>query len=129
MNISWTGKQEFLHPKQQKNLDSKIAKISKLLDGGGKGEKKAHIILAQNKNQFRAEITAGPSCHESSRLQKNKPPIHHASAAIAADAGMVMIHAITMLPATAQRTAAEPLVVPTPMITPVMVCVVETGTP
>lgn len=57
MNISWTGKQEFLHPEQQKNLDAKIAKISKLLDNGGKGEKQAHIILAQNKNQFRAEIT------------------------------------------------------------------------
>jgi putative sigma-54 modulation protein len=57
MNISWTGKQEFLHPEQQKNLDAKIAKLSKLLDGGGKGDKQAHIILAQNKNQFRAEIT------------------------------------------------------------------------
>jgi putative sigma-54 modulation protein len=57
MNISWTGKQEFLHPEQQKNLDAKIAKLSKLLDGGGKGEKQAHIILAQNKNQYRAEIT------------------------------------------------------------------------
>jgi putative sigma-54 modulation protein len=57
MNISWTGKQEFLHPEQQKNLDAKIAKISKLLDGGGKRDKQAHIILAQNKNQYRAEIT------------------------------------------------------------------------
>lgn len=57
MNISWTGKQEFLHPEQQKNLNAKIAKISKLLDGGGKGDKQAHIILAQNKNQYRAEIT------------------------------------------------------------------------
>lgn len=64
MNISWTGKQEFLHPEQQKNLDSKIAKISKLLDGGGKGEKKAHIILAQNKNQFRAEITLNYLDHQ-----------------------------------------------------------------
>ena len=36
MNITWTGKQEFLHPEQQKNLDSKFAKISKLLDGGRK---------------------------------------------------------------------------------------------
>jgi len=64
MNISWTGKQEFLHPEQQKNLDSKIAKISKLLDGGGKGDKKAHIILAQNKNQFRAEITLNYLDHQ-----------------------------------------------------------------
>ena len=48
---------------------------------------------------------------------------------MAADAGIVTIHAITMLPATAQRTADEPLVVPTPMIAPVIVCVVETGMP
>ena len=25
MNIAWTGKQEFLHPAQQKSFDSKIA--------------------------------------------------------------------------------------------------------
>ena len=46
-----------------------------------------------------------------------------------AEAGMVMIHAMTMLPATPQRTAEVPLVVPTPMMAPVMVCVVETGMP
>jgi hypothetical protein len=32
-----------------------------------------------------------------------------------ADAGIVMIQAMTMLPATAQRTADEPLSVPTPI--------------
>ena len=46
-----------------------------------------------------------------------------------ADAGMVTIHAITMLPATPQRTADEPRVVPTPMMAPVIVCVVDTGMP
>ncbi len=46
-----------------------------------------------------------------------------------ADAGIVTIHAITMLPATPQRTADAPRVVPTPMIAPVIVCVVETGMP
>ncbi len=41
--------------------------------------------------------------------QRNKPPIHQASAAMPAEAGMVTIHAITMLPATPQRTAEVPL--------------------
>src|SRR6185295_4197415 len=57
------------------------------------------------------------------------PPSHHANAAMPADAGMVTIHAITMLPATPQRTADEPRTVPTPTIAPVMVCVVDTGMP
>src|SRR5262245_45743 len=57
MNIAWTGKQEFLHPTQQKSLETKIAHLSKLLDADGKGEKQAHGILNQHKNQHRAEIT------------------------------------------------------------------------
>ena len=57
MNITWTGKQEFLDPTQQKTLDSKIAKVSKLLDGGRKSDKNAHMILHQHKNQHRAEVT------------------------------------------------------------------------
>ena len=64
MTINWTGKQEFLHPTQQKNLDAKIAKISKLLETSGKGEKQAHIILNQHKNQFRAEITLNYLDHQ-----------------------------------------------------------------
>ena len=46
-----------------------------------------------------------------------------------ADAGIVKIHAHTMLPATPQRTADAPRVVPTPTIAPVIVCVVDTGMP
>ena len=46
-----------------------------------------------------------------------------------AEAGMVMIHAMTMLPATPQRTAEERCAAPTPTMAPVMVCVVETGMP
>jgi putative sigma-54 modulation protein len=57
MNITYTGKQEHLHPSQQANLESKFDKIAKLLDFSGKGEKQAHVILAHNKNQHRAEIT------------------------------------------------------------------------
>ena len=44
-------------------------------------------------------------------------------------AGMVKTHAMTMLPASPQRTAEALRTEPTPKIAPVMVCVVETGTP
>ena len=64
MTISWTGKQEFVHPTQQKNLETKIEKISKLLETSGKGEKQAHIILNHHKNQHRAEITLNYLDHQ-----------------------------------------------------------------
>lgn len=50
-------------------------------------------------------------------------------AAISADTGMVMIHAQIMLMVNPQRTAERRFVNPTPMIEPVVVCVVETGIP
>lgn len=51
------------------------------------------------------------------------------TAATMPDAGIVNIHAQTILLATPQRTAENPLIEPTPMMAPVTVCVVETGTP
>src|SRR5450830_387638 len=56
-------------------------------------------------------------------------PSHHAIAAMKAEAGMVKIQAHTILPATPQRTADIFCAEPTPTMAPVMVCVVETGTP
>src|SRR5205814_2466392 len=56
-------------------------------------------------------------------------PAHHAIAAMKAEAGMVKIHAQTMLPATPQRTVDMLRVDPTPTMAPVIVCVVETGMP
>lgn len=64
MNITYTGKQEYLYPVQKANLDAKIAKIGKLLDGNGKGEKRAHVILALTKNKHRAEITLNYLDHQ-----------------------------------------------------------------
>ena len=55
--------------------------------------------------------------------------IHHVTAAMAADAGMVRIQAQMMRLATPQRTAERRLIDPTPMMAPVIVCVVLTGTP
>ena len=46
-----------------------------------------------------------------------------------AEAGMVSTQAMTILPATPQRTALTFCVEPTPIIAPVIVCVVDTGTP
>src|SRR5471032_1882579 len=56
-------------------------------------------------------------------------PIHQAIAATNAEAGIVNIHAHTILPATPQRTADIFCAEPTPTMAPVIVCVVETGTP
>lgn len=64
MNITWTGKQEFLDPTQQKSLDAKIAKVSKLLDGAGKSGKRAHMILEHHKNQYQAELTLNYLDHQ-----------------------------------------------------------------
>src|SRR6185312_16017278 len=55
--------------------------------------------------------------------------IQYVTAEMNADAGMVRIHAQTMRPATPQRTADSRLIEPTPMMAPVIVCVVLTGTP
>ena len=46
-----------------------------------------------------------------------------------AEHGIVKIHAHTILPATPQRTADSFCTEPTPTMAPVIVCVVETGTP
>lgn len=57
MNISYTGKQEYLHPKQKALLDGKVAKIAKLLEVDGKGDKNTRVALTQLKNEHRAEVT------------------------------------------------------------------------
>lgn len=64
MNITYTGKQEYLHPAQKANIDAKIAKITKLLEVDGKGDKRAHMILDAFKNQHRAEITLNYLDHQ-----------------------------------------------------------------
>src|SRR6185503_17322579 len=50
-------------------------------------------------------------------------------AAMIPAAGIVTIHAHTILPANPQRTADKRCVAPTPTIAPVIVCVVLTGMP
>jgi putative sigma-54 modulation protein len=57
MNVTWTGKQEHLHPQQKEQIDAKLAKLSKFLDVDRKGEKIARVVLTADKNAHRAEIT------------------------------------------------------------------------
>ena len=56
MNVTWTGKQEYFHPKQKEQLDSKLGKLAKLLDVDGKGDKQTRVVLTADKNVHRAEI-------------------------------------------------------------------------
>ncbi|MBC7926748.1 MAG: ribosome-associated translation inhibitor RaiA [Bryobacteraceae bacterium] len=57
MNISYHGKQEVLHPKQREQLDGKLARITRLLETDGKGDKQARVALHHDRNVHRAEIT------------------------------------------------------------------------
>ena len=59
----------------------------------------------------------------------NQPMIQYTSPDIKIVAGIVSTHAATMFVAVAQRTKATPFVMPTPIIEPVIVCVVLTGIP
>lgn len=57
MNVTWTGKQEYLHPQQREQLDARLGRLSKLLNVDRKGEKVARVVLTADKNAQRAEIT------------------------------------------------------------------------
>ena len=56
MKITYTGREHKLTPPQQKKLDAKFTKLSKLMDNR-KGEKEAHVILTNERHLNRAEIT------------------------------------------------------------------------
>ena len=56
MKITYTGREHKLTPPQQKKLDTKFSKLSKLIDNR-KGEKEAHVILTSERHLNRAEIT------------------------------------------------------------------------
>src|ERR1700734_680074 len=55
MKISYTGKLEAIPVKQRAKLDSKLQKLSKLLER--RGEKEAHIVLTQERFLHKVEIT------------------------------------------------------------------------
>lgn len=56
--MTYTGVHGELSKKTQEKLDKKFQKLAKLLDGkDGRGEQKAHVIVKQQRNQIKAEIT------------------------------------------------------------------------
>ena len=55
MKVNYTGIHHDLPVKVQKKVDAKFAKLSKILDG--RGEHNAHVVLKQQKRDYKAEIT------------------------------------------------------------------------
>ena len=55
MKVTYRGMPHALPPKLQQKLDSKFAKLAKLLDG--RGEREAHVIMTQERHLCCAEVT------------------------------------------------------------------------
>ena len=62
MKITYTGRQVELAPAQLKKLESRFAKVSKLLDG--KKECEAHVILSLERHLHHAEATINYFGHQ-----------------------------------------------------------------
>lgn len=58
MNINYTGRQGELPPGQQRKLDVRFAKLSKLLERKGETSKDAHVVITTERHLTKAEITA-----------------------------------------------------------------------
>ncbi len=56
MKVTYTGLQEAFAPKDARKVDSRFAKLGKLLDSRG-GEREAHVIMTSERHSRRAEIT------------------------------------------------------------------------
>jgi putative sigma-54 modulation protein len=63
MKITYTGRQVELAPAQLKKLESRFAKIGKLLDGK-KAERDAHVVLSLERKTHTAEATIHYYNHE-----------------------------------------------------------------
>jgi putative sigma-54 modulation protein len=57
MKLVYSGKQEPLTPPQQRKVDGRVAKLSKLLLEKGRGEKEGHVVLTTQRHLQRAELT------------------------------------------------------------------------
>jgi ribosome hibernation promoting factor len=55
MKITYKGMPHSLPVKLQQKLDGKFGKLAKFLDG--RGEREAHVIVAQERHLYRAEVT------------------------------------------------------------------------
>lgn len=55
MKLTYTGKLEKLDTANQRKLDARVGRLSKMLDG--KEERRAHVILGKERHLHRAEVT------------------------------------------------------------------------
>ena len=62
MKVSYKGIKSGLPAKLQKKLDTKFAKLSKLVDG--RGEKQAHVVVTSERYLHKAEITLHVHNHQ-----------------------------------------------------------------
>jgi putative sigma-54 modulation protein len=61
MKISYTGKSEAIPARQRAKLESKLQKVSRMLER--RGEKEAHIVLTQERFLHKVEITVNAMGH------------------------------------------------------------------
>jgi len=57
MKLVYTGKQQELTPPQQRKVDARAVKLSKLLLEKGRGEKDGHVVLSKERHLHHAELT------------------------------------------------------------------------
>ncbi len=62
MKVIYTGRHEELSPKQREKLETKLGKVSKMLDRRGE-QKEVHVILSQQRFLHRVEITMNAFDH------------------------------------------------------------------
>ena len=62
MKVSYTGIKSGIPAKLQEKLDTKLAKLSKLVDG--RGEKQAHVVVTSERYLHKAEITLHVHNHQ-----------------------------------------------------------------
>src|SRR5665213_2395078 len=62
MKVSYKGIKNGLPTKLQDKLDTKFAKLSKLVDG--RGEKQAHVVVTSERHLHKAEITLHVHNHQ-----------------------------------------------------------------
>jgi putative sigma-54 modulation protein len=62
MKVSYTGIKSGLPAKLQEKLDTKFAKLSRLVDG--RGEKQAHVVVTSERYLHKAEITLHVHNHQ-----------------------------------------------------------------
>ena len=62
MKVSYTGIKSGLPAKLQEKLDTKFAKLSKLVDG--RGEKQTHVVVTSERHLHKAEITLRVHNHQ-----------------------------------------------------------------